>query len=214
MKTRILAAVIFLAGLSATSYGQERSTGEMQTLFRNPDKKISHGGYGAFSIGYTQIGGNDVMTIGGRAGWLIDHHVTLGFAGTGLVSSIYLDKYWPGNEGYYLVGGYGGFFVEPIIAPNFPVHLSLPILFGGGGVALNDHTWYDYNWDNDYYEPYAYDAFFIFEPGVEIELNVVKFFRVAFGASYRLTSGMHMPEVPRDLMNGFSGNVTMKFGVF
>lgn len=211
---RFFIAGLFLFGFSSVLTGQTENKGEMQTIFSNPDKKISHGGYAAVSIGYTQIGGEDVMTLGGRAGWLIDHHVTLGLSGTALVSSIYLDQYWPGSDGYYLVGGYGGFFIEPVIAPFFPVHISLPILIGGGGLALNDRTWYDYSWDDDYYDPYDYDAFFVFEPGVEIELNVVKFFRVAFGASYRLTSDLHMPDVPRDMMNGFSGAVTFKLGVF
>jgi hypothetical protein len=218
MRTRILLAAIMAIGIVAYSYGQERTTEEMQTLFGNKDNKIDHGGYAAVSIGYTQIGGEDVMTLGGRAGWLIDHHVTIGLAGTAFMNSIYLDGYWPAgqgfNEGYYLVGGYGGFFVEPIIAPNFPAHVSFPIMIGGGGLALNENTWHDYDWEYDYYEPYDWDSYFICEPGVEIELNVVKFFRVAFGVSYRFTSNLHMQYVPTDLMNGFSGAVSFKFGKF
>jgi len=111
-------------------------------------------------------------------------------------------------------GGYGGFFVEPILFPNFPVHVSFPIMIGGGGLVLNDHTWHDYDWENDYYEPYDWDSYFVFEPGMEIELNVVKYFRVAFGGSYRLTNGLHISELPKDMMNGFNGAVTLKFGWF
>jgi hypothetical protein len=66
----------------------------------------------------------------------------------------------------------------------------------------------------DYYEPYDWDSYFVVEPGVEVELNVVKFLRVAFGASYRFTSNLHISEVPKDMMNGFNGNVTFKFGWF
>ena len=135
-----------------------------------------------------------------------------------LMNSIFIDGYWPTdqgfNDGYYLVGGYGGLLVEPIIAPNFPIHVSFPILIGGGGLALNEYTWHDYDWEYDYYEPFDWDSFFVFEPGVEIELNVVKFFRVGFGASYRITSNMHMAYVPKDMMNGFSAAVTLKFGKF
>jgi hypothetical protein len=218
MKTRILLVGLMTLGIMAISYGQEEKSGEMQTIFGNNDNKISHGGYAAISVGYTQIDGEDVMTLGARAGWLIDHHVTIGLAGKALMNTVYLDGYWPAdegyNDGYYLVGGYGGLFVEPIIAPNFPVHISLPILIGGGGLALDDQTWHDYQWENTDYAPYDYDAFFVLEPGVEIELNVVRFFRVAFGASYRYTSDMHMAYVPKDLMNGFNGSVTFKFGKF
>jgi len=218
MKTRILLIGIMAIGFMAFSYGQEGKGDEMLTIFGHTDHKVSHGGYAAISVEYTQIDGEDVMTLGGRAGWLIDHHVTIGLAGKALMNTVYIDGYWPVNEryndGYYLVGGYGGLFVEPIIAPKFPVHLSIPILIGGGGLALNDYTWHDYQWENNEIAPYDYDAFFVIEPGVEIELNVVKFFRVAFGASYRYTSDMHMAYVPKDLMNGFNGSVTFKFGKF
>jgi hypothetical protein len=214
MKTRILLVGLMTLGIMAISYGQEEKSDEMQTIFGNSDHKISHGGYAAISVGYTQIDGEDVMTLGAHAGWLIDHHVTIGLAGNALMNSVYLDGYWPDKGGYYLVGGYGGFFVEPVIAPNFPVHISLPILIGGGGLTLNDQTWHDYQWENNEFTPYDYDAFFVIEPEVEIELNVVKFFRVAFGASYRYTSDIHMAKVPKDLMNGFNGSVTFKFGKF
>jgi hypothetical protein len=215
MKARILFIAIMTIGIMGFSFGQDKKNEEMKSIFGNTDHKIQHGGYGAISIGYTQIDGEDVMTLGGRAAWVIDHHVAMGFAGKAFMNSVYIDKYFPDADGYYLVGGYGGFFVEPIIAPNFPVHVSLPVLIGGGGLALNNYTWMDYNWDdNTEYDPYDYDAFFVVEPGVEIELNVVKFFRVAFGASYRFTSDLHMAYVPKDMMNGFNGTVTFKFGLF
>jgi hypothetical protein len=217
MKTRIFLAAIMVIGFLGITVGQERTT-EMQTIFGNSDKKIDHGGYGAITVGYTQIDHKDVMTLGGRAGWVIDHHVTLGLAGKGFINSIYIDGYWPTsegyNDGYYLVGGYGGFFVEPIIAPNSPVHISLPILIGGGGLALNESTWHDNNWEYDYYEPFDWDSYFVFEPGVEIELNLIEFVRIGFCGSYRLTSNMHMAYVPKDMMNGFNAEVTLKFGKF
>ncbi|MCK9399329.1 MAG: hypothetical protein M0Q51_04970 [Bacteroidales bacterium] len=203
-------------GIIAVSYGQEEKSKEMKTIFGNTDHRISHGGYAALSVGYTQIDGEDVMTLGGRAGWLIDHHVTIGLAGKAFMNSVFIEGDFPNitENGLYLSGGYGGFFVEPIVAPNFPVHVSFPILIGGGGLVLNDQTWHDYNWENDYDEPYDWDSYFVVEPGVEIELNVIKCFRVAFGASYRYTSNLHMAYVPKNLMNGFNGSVTFKFGKF
>jgi hypothetical protein len=212
MKTRFLLTIIMM-GLMASAIAQSDED-QIQTIFGDRDRDIDHGGYGAVTVGYTQIGGVDVVTLGGRAGWLIDHHVTLGLAGTALVNSIYLDGYWPEEDGYYLVGGYGGFFVEPIIAPKFPVHLSFPIMIGGGGLALNDYTWHDYEWEYDDYYPYDWDSYFVLEPGVEIELNLVKFLRVSFGASYRYTTDLHMQYVPKDLMRGWNYTFSLKMGVF
>jgi hypothetical protein len=217
MKARLVLAAFMIIGSMAITYGQEEKGKEMKTLFGPTDHKISHGGYFGLSVGYTQIDGQDAFTLGGRAAWIIDHHVAVGLAGTGFVNSIYIDGYWdqvdPG-QGYYLVGGYGGFFIEPIIATNFPVHLSFPILIGGGGLAFNDYTWHDYQWEDNNYDPYDYDAYFVVEPGVEIELNLVKPVRVAFGVSYRFTSDLHMNYVPGDMMNGITGKMTFKFGKF
>jgi hypothetical protein len=218
MKTRIFLAAIMTIGLFSFTFGQEEKKQEMQTLFGSPDHKIDHGGYGAISVGWTQIDNKDVMTLGGRAGWVIDHHITLGVAGKAFMNSVYVDGYWPTDEGfqegYYLVGGYGGFLIEPIIAPNSPVHVSFPIIIGGGGLALNENTWHDYDWEYDYYEPFDWDSYFVFEPGVEVEFNLIKFCRLGVGASYRLTSNMHMKYVPKDMMNGFSAALTFKFGKF
>lgn len=216
MKTRLLLAAIMTIGIMAFSFGQEETSTEMKTIFGDKDSKIDHGGYGAISIGYTQINKEDVMTLGGRAAWVIDHHVAIGLAGKAFMNSVFIQGDFPNTpeNGLYLSGGYGGFFVEPIIAPNFPIHASFPIIIGGGGFVLNDHTWHDYSYEYDYYEPYDWDSFFVFEPGVEVELNVVKYFRVAFGASYRLTSNLHISEVPKDMMNGFNGEMTLKFGWF
>jgi hypothetical protein len=217
MKTRLLLAAIMILGVTVFTYGQEEKNNEMKTIFGNTDHKVSHGGYAAITVGYTQIDKVDAFTLGGRAAWVIDHHVALGLAGQGFINSIYLQGYWDQisqGQGYYLVGGYGGFFVEPIVAPNFPIHVSFPIMIGGGGLALNDYTWHDYNWDHDNYNPYDYDYYFVLEPGVELELNVEKFLRMAFGISYRFTSDLHMNYVPKDMMNGFNATVTFKFGKF
>ena len=216
MKARILLVGLMALGITVVSLGQEQQTDEIKTIFGNKDSKIDHGGYAAISVGYTQIDKQDVMTLGGRAAWVIDHHVAVGLAGKAFMNSVFIEGDFPNTieNGLYMSGGYGGFFVEPIIAPNFPIHASFPVMIGGGGFVLNDQTWHDYNWDNEYYEPYDWDSYFVVEPGVDIELNVVKFFRVAFGASYRFTSNLHISEVPKDMMNGFSGSVTFKFGWF
>jgi hypothetical protein len=216
MKARILLAAIMTVGFMMFTYGQENKSEEIKTIFGNTDHKISHGGYAAISVGYTQIDKQDVMTLGGRAAWVIDHHVAVGLAGKAFMNSVFIEGDFPytSENGLYLSGGYGGFFVEPVVAPNFPIHVAFPILIGGGGFVLNDHTWHDYSWEDEYYEPYDWDSYFVVEPGVEVELNVVKFLRLAFGVSYCFTSELHISEVPKDMMNGFNGNVTFKFGKF
>ncbi len=81
MKTIKIIPVILalLVGLSAI--GQEE-TEEMKTLFKpSSTDKISNGGYGSFSIGYTQIESKDAVQLGGRVAWIANHRFALGLAG-------------------------------------------------------------------------------------------------------------------------------------
>ena len=103
--------------------------------------------------------------------------------------------------------------MEPILLPRFPIHISLPVVVGVGGIAYTTSTSY-----TDWFEPsyYVEDAtsFLIVEPGVELEINVVKFFRVAVGAYYRYTSNITLIDTPEDVLNGYSAAITLKFGKF
>lgn len=189
---------------------------EIKTLFGSD---ISNGGYLAATANYSEINGHDALTIGGRFGWVIDHKLTIGLAGYGFANDIYIDNV-DANEGYNLAGGYGGLFLEPIIAPKFPVHVSFPVLFGVGGVAYNKEVGHwekdddgDENYEYDYYTEDS-DAFVIIEPGVEIEMNVVKNLRIAFGATYRYAYDINLINTDSDILDGLSYGITFKIGKF
>lgn len=235
----LLLALMFVTSINAQDSNTSNSDGQMKLLFPKKDKsgeKMANGGYGSFSVGYTtmhitnaanQNVNQAAMTVGGRAAWIADHHFALGIAGSGFFSSI--DNSYNSYEDpsqYYLAGGYGGLLFEPIIAPNYPVHVTFPILVGGGGATAANWNYINYNYNyNQYY--YNADAFFVFEPGVDLEFNIVKFFRVALGASYRLTSNINLQykyfddtnveqviTLPTNALNAFNYNITFKFGWF
>jgi len=205
----ILFSLLMSLGISA-----QENQNEYKTIFNSgDDKKVSYGGYGAFNIGYTTIDDRSALLMGLRGAWVIDHHFAIGLAGYGFFNN--LSKTQNSND-YYLGGGYGGFYFEPIVAPKSSVHVSFPIFIGGGGVTTIPQNY----WDNDFY-PYLwdYDAFFVFEPGVELEFNLVKFFRLAVGASYRLTNGVILQnnfnnQIPTNALNAFNFYVIFKFGKF
>jgi len=212
-KTFLLFAVITL--ITGISYSQvnkkdsTKKTDEIKTVFGN--KKISHGGYGALTIGYSQIDGQDAFITGARGSWVIGHSFALGLGGIGFANDLYINNS-PGSQKYSLEGGYGGLILEPILLPKFPVHLSFPVLLGAGGVAYINSSYYD-NFENDFYVEDS-DAFFIAEPGVELEMNLLKFIRLAVGASYRFTSDVHLDSKPNDVLNGYNATFTLKFGKF
>ena len=183
---------------------------DIQTLM---GKNNTVGGYGALTIQYTEIDDRDAFVFGARGAMVIGHMMSIGLAGSGFFNDV--KQSVTAQQDISLAGGYGGFFFEPTIMPKFPVHVAFPILIGAGGVSVvsvtDDNSW------NDHYKSEASDAFMVIEPGVEIELNVTRFFRFAVGAHYRYTSDVDIDpiyEIPTDILQGFSGGVTFKFGRF
>lgn len=207
--TPILLAISLLWAGNLTA--QAERPDEYKTIFGS-DNHISHGGYGALMINYTEIDNRDAILIGAKGGWLIDHRFTIGLAGYGIASDLkYPDKY--SIESVNLVGGYGGLLLEPVFAPNYPVHVSFPVIIGAGGMAYVSSYYDDYHddWDG---EVYSSDAFFVLEPGVEIEFNMVRFMRLCIGASYRYTSTLDLYNTPPDIFDGFNYGLSFKFGKF
>jgi len=208
---KFIAAILLAAAFSFPAYAQEKE--EISTIFGNKDGHIDHGGWGALNFGYTQIKGKDTYLMGARGGWLIDHHFTIGLAGYGFISD---NEYWDIIEGnpIYMAGGYGGLFLEAIIAPNYPVHVTIPLIIGAGGIAYTDQKWWDGNEYDHYGESVDSDAYFVLEPGLELEVNVIRFMRFSVGGSYRYTSNVSLINTEGNILRNFNGYFSLKFGMF
>jgi hypothetical protein len=109
-KISLFTSILVILAIATTYSQEEKPDPEYQTIFGNKGGKVSHGGYAAVTTSYSQIAGKDAFAVGGRAGWLIDHHVTIGVMGQGFVNSIYVDTYdfptYPDEDpidGLYLV---------------------------------------------------------------------------------------------------------------
>ncbi len=189
---------------------QERNPRNVQTLF---DPNAGNGGYGAFSVGYTSINGRDALLMGGRGEWIIGHGFGLGFGGYGFVNDPVYNT--TDQLNYSLAGGYGGLMFEPILFGWFPVHVAFPILIGAGGVS-------SFSYVTDWSDPYEYypanfeeaTAFFVTEVGMEVEFNLVHFFRLAVFGSYRYTTDILIENANPDALRGWSAGMTFKFGSF
>jgi len=217
MKTNLLIAIIL--GISLVGFSQDNDNSEdYKTLFGGDH--MTHGGYGGLLVNYSQIDGKDAVLVGARGAWIINHGLALGIAGYGFANDM---EYYKSIDGIYdrynLAGGYGGLLIEPIIGSKYPVHVSLPILIGAGGVGYINNYYHTSNYNNgNYYDegyhPEEADAFFVVEPGLELELNMVKFMRLAIGGYYRYTSDIELADTDADILRGFSGGITLKFGKF
>ena len=210
---KVITLLISLTLVLPFLQGQENNENEFKTLFG--DKNVSHGGYGAISFNYSQIDGKDAMLMGARGAWVIGHSFALGAGGYGFLNDYHYNPNLAGGRNVNLAGGYGGILLEPIIFGKFPVHVSIPILIGGGGVAYTS-TWNPYPYDYENFDLLVEDAtgFLVVEPGLEIEINVVRFFRLALGGYYRYTSKITLYDTPSDVLNGWSAGITLKFGKF
>lgn len=209
---------IFLLSVLSLSMAKAQDSSyrndEIRTVF---SKNKSNGGYGAFTVSYSNIGGYDALVTGGRGAFIFDHALAFGLGGYGFVNNLDYDYYYGANStnrDLSLAGGYGGFIIEPIIAGKSPVHLSFPILIGGGGVALVDMYGWEY-WGQPHPDfEYDYDAFFVIEPAVEIEFNLARFFRMAAAVSYRHTLEIQLAQTEKDALRGFNYGLTFKLGKF
>ena len=168
--------------------------------------KIESGGYGAFFTKIGQIDGVTGIFMGGQGGWIINHRFVLGAKGYGVINEPMVE----GMQNIKLEFGCWGALLEYVFASNKLIHMNIHSMIGAGGVryAVKDH-----NEDHDEVN-YDDDGFFVLEPGLDIVLNVNKFFRVGIGATYRYVSGVDYANLADSDLGGISGHIVLKFGSF
>ena len=210
MKKIIAVAIIVLVAgqlfAQKTIRISELNNQEVKTVFK---KNKRDGFYGALSSGYSPINNSNGAVFSARACWIMDHWFAVGVGGTGFASNV--DKFdyinFSSSSENFLGGAYGGLVFEPILMPLKPIHVSFPILVGGGAVAsLTDEYYYDYYPLDDY--------FFVVEPGIEIELNLTKWLRASIFATYRYTSDVEIDQIASDALRTYSTGLALKVGLF
>ncbi len=213
-------AILMLLGILPfiTKAQKETDTNKYRTLFGD---NISYGGYGSLSMGYTKIGKYDAFTPGISGAWIIGHGFGLGFEGRGFITELSTGII-PDEDYSFITGGYGGLLIEPVLFGMQPVHVAIPILIGAGAIVFESSNNQYYNYPYSYYH-YDYDQFFVFQPGVEVELNLTRFFRLAVGVKYRLTSDVNLTTtynqqtieiLNKNDLNNMVFEMTFKFGRF
>lgn len=229
--TLFFAAIIFMS-LSSKAQETDQPTPkkEYKTLFADKDGHIDHGFFGGVNFAYSQIDDKPAIAIGGRLAWLINHKFALGLTGNGFFNNMQARHSDDIND-FFLAGGYGGLFIQPIISPNSPIHISFPIVFGIGGVVMEswEHIEYYDEDDHVHYSDYYFDddILLVFEPGIEVDFNLISFMRMSIGASYRLTNDLKLEynyidddgahktiAANKTAMNGFTFKLGLYFGKF
>lgn len=209
---QLLIVILFfiISGNISAQTDSLNTTKEIKTLFK---KRPVIGGFGALVYKYSSVDGRNTFINGGKGAWLINHSIGFGFAGYAFKTESEPDNML-GNVKFRYNGGYGGILIEPIVFARHLLHINFPLLIGGGGITYKKQT----KNAEEYYEDR--NAFFVLEPGIDLEINVFKFMRLAIGVSYRVTSDLNLDYVDGgeiskpDILNGASYGIALKFGKF
>lgn len=206
-KIYLILAVLFCVSI-VKAQDEDYHEDEFKTIFGG--KKV--GGYGGLGLGYSTIDSKPAVVFDARGGVILGHSLGLGIGGAGFINTYEYDPTL--NKDVSLVGGYGGFFAEPILLPRSRVHISLPVLIGIGGAAYT-------SWVKDNNDDFTQDSnveesavFLVVEPAVELEFNFTKFFRMAAFLSYRYASDLELTNVEPEPLNEFTAGLRFKFGKF
>lgn len=224
---RFIIISLILGTLSIYTFGQEGSQSsnqdfEMKTLIhKDGGGKMDVGYFFEFSGGYAQFDGKNAFLPGISLGMILNHNWSFGLATTfiGNPGSLYYDNIYyltptsPVMSGANLFGGYAGGLFEYTAFPSSIVHFSIPVVIGGGYFAYTDNISHE-NYNFDSWDAIDWTPSFIIEPGVKVEVNLIKMLRIGVGASYRYAANFNLVNTSDDLINGVTGRLSLRFGRF
>ncbi len=183
-----------------------------QYITFNDRKNVVHGVYLGLSTYFGEIEGEDTYIGGLKVAYVADRQFEVGFMANILYSeqNIFNPRT---NNNDDIVAVYGGLHLEPILFGKNRVSLSFPILIGGGGVGYVDHNAV-VNDENVDLDDDDIDAVFVLEPGMNVLFNISRYVQLEAGFRYRMSSRIELAQSPVDRLNGFSGGIGVKLGVF
>lgn len=215
----VLIVIAARAQIEMTTPQITKEPEKIQTLFSSP---VRVGWWVSPDFGWTRLDSRDALMSGMSGGVILNHTFSIGFAFYGIMNSQnFLYSGISSSEDLYLFAGYGGLKLEYRLHPLKKIHVAFPLLIGGGGVSystwgmnnmFNNASYLNDSYHNDF--SYADATYFVFEPGVAVGFNLLKFMRFDTGVSYRFASSVELPKTSSNLMNGFNLNFSLKFGKF
>ena len=164
--------------------------------------------YGQLKNQFTSLGGASLML-------LVNQQFAFGFSGQRSLDQSFSPS---GISPLYLHSGMGGLKLEYTPKPASAVHVSFP-LFIGMGFAQADSSYTGFRRVNSDSLMRANRAnrndYFIIQPGVTVEANVIKYVKVFAGVNYRFAINRdNTNTLPLSTMQGFSAFAGVKVGLF
>lgn len=196
IKFLLFAAAILVSG---SIFSQDDN--EPRFLLNNGTGKVGVSGFGAYTVGFSSFDNEFAVYNGGGGAVILNQTVYFGFYGTGLSTSHSSPGFTMENHAGLLIPydkvytkfGHGGFWLGYIHKSYKPVHFGASTKLGWGSASLTDQN-YSYN-NSGYDEPYNYysivtDEVFVIQPQIEVELNLLKWFKINASAGYQIVTGL------------------------
>ncbi len=204
-----------------------------RTLFsgmKNPMKPIKYLG---LSIGsefqYGSLAGEFTPMAGVSAMLHINKKFGIGVAGYRTVNN-FTPTALNANSLLNLNAMYGGLKLEYTPNPNSAVHVSFPLLIGGGMATVDSARNYRNSFggfggrDRDRFGGRDINGretnFWVIQPGINIEANVIRFLKIYAGVSYRLAPSVNtekataLPTPTPSQLSGLNLSIGVKLGLF
>ena len=200
----ILIVGVVLSAVLSGAHGAVRTVPvprEDETLITG---KTRLGGYLAPVIRWSAVNRQAAMLVGLEGGLIINRSFVIGAAGYGLATDVRMSPI----DNRRIDFGYGGLYLAYVANSPGLVHFALHSLIGGGGLRSRAN-WYDY-WSDSYYD----NSFFVFEPGIDVIVNITKHMRIGIGSSYRMVRGLRFDFLDNNDISGPSASLIFKFGKF
>ena len=164
-----------------------------------------------------ELNTQDAFWVGGETGVIFGQDLGIGFAGYGMVNSVKSENTSSDDKSLYFQSGYGGLLIEPVMFENRVLSVSFPSVLGAGGIAETT-TFGLIDQYEDFYldegEILEGDAFWVVEPGAQLNLNVTRWMKINAGITYRKTFGLDLPETGSNQLDGFQSTVSLRLGWF
>jgi hypothetical protein len=213
------------------SLSNKNATDKTQYLFSTKKLKLNTIGlYFAPEGGIGSLNSSSAPVAGGSFMLLLNKKIAIGVGGFGTG--------FQGSKAKPLNLEYGGLKFEYTPKPNAKVHITFPLIIGGG-MARNDTNSNHYG-SNNYTGNKGFNRkngnyrgggdrgfngseFVIIQPGINLEANLIRYVKIFGGVNYRFASKVAnnrngvattSDTIPAKQVSGITAIIGLKFGLF
>lgn len=199
--------IVLMIFFGSSTFGQSQGSKKLFTLDGN-----DIGGYIGVNGRLTSVNSLAAGLIDIRIAAVINNNWAIGYNSTGLWNDRHLNTLVTDGV-YHLMGSYQGVYIERIFIPGENLRYSMSLLIGQGTVkyeycrsVIADKKWYE--------EIIDQAEFYIIEPTIEMNYNILGEFWLGANVGYNLTTSIRMMDTDSGLLNNINGGLSIKYGMF